>query len=384
MADNDSSQEKTEEPTSKRLEDTKKKGQAPRSRDFSSMVILIVAGVFLMINGPQMGQSLLDIMRECFSFSQAIMQDENTVFAFARQMAMAAIIMMIPFVLTMVFCALFGNILVGGWVFSVSNWVPKLEKVSPLKGIKRMFSLNALMELFKAILKVTLVGIISAITFYHFFPKYISLLNLQPQEGIKEGLSFIVIDFIIVSCALIVISAIDAPFQLWQHMEKLKMTKQEVKDEYKETEGKPEVKSKIRRQQQEIANRKMMADVPKADVILTNPTHYSVALVYEDDTGRAPIVIAKGENFMALQITKIAKGNSIPVLRLPPLARAIYFSTEIKHEIPQGLYVAVAQVLAYIYQLKRRDSLDDYEVTPDKLKDIPIPEELFIPEEDNE
>jgi flagellar biosynthetic protein FlhB len=205
---------------------------------------------------------------------------------------------------------------------------------------------------------------------------FLSISSLPISVAIPKAFHLLAWSFLIVSCSLILIAVIDVPFQLFDHSQQLKMTKQEVRDEYKETEGKPEVKSRIRRMQQEMAQNRMMAEVPKADVILTNPTHFAVALVYEQDGLTAPRVIAKGQDHMAIQIGKIAKAHEVPILRLPPLTRAIYYSTEIDQEIPRGLYIAVAQVLAYIFQLKTKDRLDDIEATPDALNDLPIPDDL--------
>jgi flagellar biosynthetic protein FlhB len=172
---------------------------------------------------------------------------------------------------------------------------------------------------------------------------------------------------------LILIAAVDVPFQLYEHSKAMKMTKQELRDEYKETEGKPEIKSAIRRAQQEIARRRMMSEVPKADVILTNPTHYAVAISYKKKGNKAPVVVAKGKDLIAFQISKIAKTHKIPIISVPPLARAVFFSTKLNAEIPRGLYVAVAQVLAYVFQLKDRQR---YDYKPEILQNVPIPPEL--------
>lgn len=257
---------------------------------------------------------------------------------------------------------------------------PKFSRLSLLKGLKRMISLKGLVEMIKSLLKFLLVASIAILVLKMQIPVLLSLADYPLAGALGTGMGLVIKSFLIMSASLILIAAVDVPFQLYEHKKQLKMTKQEVKDEFKETEGKPEVKSLIRRTQQEIAKRRMMAEVPKANVVLTNPTHYAVALRYQQHGNRAPIVVAKGKNLIALQINRVALSHRIPILSVPPLARALYYSTDLNAEIPRGLYVAVAQVLAYIFQLKDKQN---YQRKPEVLQNLPIPDELKRDVEEN-
>jgi flagellar biosynthetic protein FlhB len=262
--------------------------------------------------------------------------------------------------------ALIGAAGVGGIRFSVEAAMPKASKLNPLSGIKRMFGMQSWVELLKSILKVSLVA---GMAFYLVNASKVDLFQLSLDvfpQNIFHALDILLNFVFLISCSLLIVVAIDIPFQIWQHSNQLKMTKQEVKDEYKETEGKPEVKGRIRMLQREAAQRRMMADVPQADVIITNPEHFSVALRYKQNTDKAPIVVAKGIDHMAMKIREVAREHDIAIIAAPPLARALYHTTELEQEIPDGLFIAVAQVLAYIFQLKQyrkrggqRPKLDD-------------------------
>jgi flagellar biosynthetic protein FlhB len=372
----DSSQEKTEEPTSKRLKDAREKGQTARSKDFNSTVVLLLSSISMISMGPMVFKKIGNEVSELLQFDPHILRDPNSIITLAKNFAFDIVSIVLPFLMIIVFSVIIGPMLIGGFNFSTKALAPKFNRMSPLKGIKKMFSLKSLMELVKSILKFFVVASFALIVWYVQIEDFLSISSLPISVAIPKAFHLLAWSFLIVSCSLILIAVIDVPFQLFDHSQQLKMTKQEVRDEYKETEGKPEVKSRIRRMQQEMAQNRMMAEVPKADVILTNPTHFAVALVYEQDGLTAPRVIAKGQDHMAIQIGKIAKAHEVPILRLPPLTRAIYYSTEIDQEIPRGLYIAVAQVLAYIFQLKTKDRLDDIEATPDALNDLPIPDDL--------
>ena len=372
----DSSQEKTEEPTSKRLKDAREKGQTARSKDFNSTVVLLLSSISMIAMGPMVFKKIGNEVSELLQFDPHILRDPNSIITLAKNFAFDIVSIVLPFLMIIVFSVIIGPMLIGGFNFSTKALAPKFNRMSPLKGIKKMFSMKSLMELVKSILKFFVVASFALIVWYVQIEDFLSISSLPISVAIPKAFHLLAWSFLIVSCSLILIAVIDVPFQLFDHSQQLKMTKQEVRDEYKETEGKPEVKSRIRRMQQEMAQNRMMAEVPKADVILTNPTHFAVALVYEQDGLTAPRVIAKGQDHMAIQIGKIAKAHEVPILRLPPLTRAIYYSTEIDQEIPRGLYIAVAQVLAYIFQLKTKDRLDDIEATPDALNDLPIPDDL--------
>ena len=263
-----------------------------------------------------------------------------------------ALLGLIPLGILVLIAAFAGAAVIGGWSFSMSAVAFKAERMSPVKGIKRVFSANGLNELVKALAKFTLVAV-AAISWLWYRADDLIALGGQPiRPAITDAIQLAGISFLIVSTALIFIALVDVPFQLWNYNKKLKMTRQEVRDEHKDTEGRPEVKSRIRSLQQQIANRRMMDEVPKADVVITNPTHYAVALKYEDGAMRAPKVVAKGKDLIAAKIRELAETNNVPLFSAPPLARALFSSTRLGQEIPAGLYTVVAQVLAYVYQIR--------------------------------
>ena len=376
----DTGQEKTEQPTPKRLREAREKGQVARSKDLNSTIILLIAAVSFIFFGKYMAQDLASLMKKAFSIDKDIFDTMENLGKFVKQLANLGLMSMLPFLIALFIASLLGPILLGGWSMSVKAIMPKFERLSPLKGFKRMVSLKSFMEMIKAFIKFLVVAVCGILVIKIELSSFMNLGNYPVEIAISEGISLLAWSFLFIASSLILISAIDVPFQLYEHSKQLKMTKQEVRDELKETEGKPEIKSRIRSTQQELARNRMMQEVPKADVILTNPTHYAVALNYDDKNNSAPKVIAKGKDFVAMQISKVAKAHDIPILSLPPLTRAIYFSTEINEEIHQDLYVAVAQVLAYIFHL-RKNATKTYEASPDFLSDIPIPTELQVNEE---
>ena len=365
----DSDQEKTEEPTSKRLEDAQKKGQIARSRELNTFVMLITSAVLLLMLGERMGNSLLVIMRAQFQLSREIIFDPHSPVIYFKQNFIDGVMLIAPFIAVMVVAAIVAPLALGGWVFSWEALAPKLEKLDPVKGISRMFALRGLIELIKALLKFLLIFIVAVILFRHFL-KELTGLGAEPLDlAISHALNIISICFLVLSASLIVVALIDVPYQLWDHNKKLKMTLQEIKDESKESEGSPEVKSRQRRLQMDMAQNRMMTEVPKADVIITNPSHYAVALKYDQNSNGAPKLVAKGVDLIAAQIRLLASGADVPLVASPPLARALYYSTEIDKEIPKELYLAVAQVLAYIYQLKiARENNWDEPLPPGNIK----------------
>lgn len=375
MAD-DPSQEKTEEPTSKRLKDAKDKGQNPRSKDLNSFIVLMFSGFAFISLGSVVFTDIGQLIRRLLSFEPEVFSSNAHLLTYAKEFVLNVLTIILPFYFISILGAFLGPILIGGWSFSMKALAPKASKMSIAKGIKRMFSAKSIMELIKSILKFSVVAIVAILVWTMQISDFLTIGSLPINSAIPKAFTMLAWSFIYISSSLLILVAIDVPFQLFEHKKQLKMTKQEVRDEYKETEGKPEVKGQIRRMQHEIAQRRMMADVPKADVILTNPSHYAVAITYDEDGFMAPLLLAKGQDHMAIKIGTVAREYDIPILRLPPLARSIYYSTEIGQEIPRGLFIAVAQVLAYIFQLKRKDRLDEVELTPDELSDLPIPDEL--------
>lgn len=373
MAEEDSSQEKSEEPSGKRLQQAKEKGQVARSKDFNAMIILVFTAMSFLMFGQKLASHLVTMMRESFSFHEDLFVTTAVTLEHLYFLTQYGVKSVLPLLIVIFILSLISPILIGGWVFSREAFSIKFSRLSPIKGFARMVSVKGLMEMLKASLKFLLVGGVSILVLKIEIPLLIALGNSPLEVAISEGTYIVIKSFVWISSSLIIISFIDVPFQLYQHHKSLKMTKQELKDEYKQTEGKPEVKSAIRRAQMEMTRRRMMAEVPKADVVLTNPTHYAVALSYKDKKRRAPVVVAKGKDLIAFQISTVAQKNNVPIITLPPLARAIYFSTKLNKEIPKGLYVAVAQVLAYIFQLKNKEK---YDHSPAILHHVPIPPEL--------
>ena len=350
MAD-EAQQDKTEQATPKRLADARKKGDVPRSRELTMTgVMLSGAGALLVFAGP-IGSKLLEAFAQGFTIERDLLLDERYLPLALMEVGSQGMLSLLPLGVVLICAVFLSASALGGWSFSMKAAAFKAERLSPLKGIKRIFSANAVNELVKAIAKFSLVAVIAVSWLWSSTDKLLGLGRQPIGDAITSALKFCGVSFFVVSLGLIVIAAIDAPFQLWQYKKKLKMTRQQVKDEFKETEGRPEVKSRIRAMQQQVAQRRMMEDVPTADVIITNPTHFAVALKYDDDRMGAPQVVAKGQELIAKRIREIATENGVPLFSAPPLARVLFRTTDIGDEIPAGLYSAVAQILAYIYQL---------------------------------
>ncbi|GAB4259080.1 MAG: flagellar biosynthesis protein FlhB [Methylomicrobium sp.] len=369
----DAGQDKTEEPTDKRLSDARDKGQIARSRELNTFVMLITCSALFLMMGSHIGQGLIDMMQSYFSVSREVIFSPDSPVVSLKQAVIDAILLIAPFLGITVIAALIGPIGLSGWVFSWEAVQPKFEKLDPIKGLARLFSIRGLIELVKALLKFLLVFGVAIGLYRHYLNEFVGLSAEPLEQAIEHALNVIGLCFLILSATLILIVMFDVPYQLWSHHEQLKMTRQEVRDEAKETQGNPEIKGRQRRIQMEMAQRRMMQEVPKADVIVTNPTHYAVALKYDQNSADAPRVIAKGVDLVAAQIRQLAEEANIPLLAAPPLARALYHSTELNEEIPRGLFLAVAQVLAYVYQLKTARTYGWDEPLPPQ--DLPVPEE---------
>jgi flagellar biosynthetic protein FlhB len=282
--------------------------------------------------------------------------------------------MLAPFFAVMMVVAVLASIALGGFNFSAEALQPKFDKLNPIKGMKRLFSPNGLMELLKSLAKFVIVGGVTGLLIWLWLGDFLALGRMELAPALREGMSMVGWAALLLAASLIVMALIDVPFQLWNHTRQLKMTQQEVRDELKETEGRPEVKGRIRQAQREIAMRRMMAEVPKADVIVTNPTHYAVALRYDQGKHNAPVVVAKGADLVAGNIRRIGSDHKVPIVEAPVLARAVYYSTELNQPIPAGLYLAVAQLLAYVFQLRVWEKQGgDYPAQPDEF---PVPDEL--------
>jgi flagellar biosynthesis protein FlhB len=353
MAENENSQEKTEQPSQKRLDDSKKKGQVARSKEFNVLLCLLASAILMLMTGNALMSNLIDSMTQGLSLRPEVTKNSGYLAETVISIAKPAFLGVIP-LLTLSIVAIFaGPILIGGWAMSAENITPKFERFDPIKGLGRLFSMKSLVELGKSVLKVVLIAGVALAVVYSMLPDFIGLVSGTPRSSLGTLGELLLTAFFALSAVLVLIAAIDVPYQLWHHKDQLMMTLQEVKDEMKESDGRPEVKSKRRQMQMDLSDKRMMEAVPTADVIITNPTHYAVALRYEDGLSNAPIVVAKGRDWIALKIREVAKANDVPIFEAPPLARALHGMAKINQEIPADLYEAVAQVLAYIYQLKK-------------------------------
>ena len=370
MAEEQTGQERTEQPTERRLQEARKKGQVPRSRELNTMLSLLFASIALLLLGGGISQSIMRISADGFSVSRELAFDASQLPFQFMYMASQTLLALSPFMAVMLVAALAGPLLMGGWSFSLETISFKVEKLNPIKGLARIFSLKGLVELVKALAKFVLLLGAAILVFFAIDQQLLSLTSMSPKAAGVEAVTVLVQVLLILSATTILIVALDVPFELWNHQKQLRMTKQEVRDEMKETDGNPQVKQRIRTVQRQLAESRMMEDVKTADVVITNPTHYAVALQYLDRPGSAPRVVAKGKDLTALRIRSIATEHDIPLFEAPPLARALYRSTEIGHEIPHILYMAVARVLAYVFQLKNA-APTDYVPKPDDF-DIPV------------
>ncbi len=352
MAENKNGQDKTEEPTAKRLEDSRKKGQVPRSRELNTMAITLVGTLSLVLMSGQMGDGLSQLMGDNFTISRVEVFDSNVMLERLKQATIDSFLLLGPFFIIMPVVAILSSVILGGIAFSTQAMAPKLSKLSPLKGFKRMVSVKSLVELLKTLAKFGLVGGVTALLLNYLIEDFLVLNTMELHQGVSRMGDLIGWSIVLISSTLIFVAMIDVPFQIWDHKKQLKMTRQEIRDEMKETDGRPEVKSRIRQLQHEMAQRRMMDEVPKADVIVTNPTHYAVALRYDQINMGAPKLVAKGADLIAANIRNVATEANVPIIESPILARAIYFSTDLDRAIPAGLYHVVAKLLAYIFQLK--------------------------------
>ena len=376
MAESESGQDKTEEPTDKRKRDAREKGEIARSKELNTVAVTLAGAGGLLAFGGHLAETLLALMHMNFSLTREVIVDERAMGAFLLASGKMAIWAVQPILILLFVISFVAPIALGGFLFSGSLLEPKFSRMNPLSGIKRMFSMNSLTELLKALAKFFVILVVAVVVLINDRQALLSIANEPLEQAIIHSLQVVGWSALWMSAGLLLIAGADVPFQLYQTHKKMKMTKQEVRDEYKDSEGKPEVKQRIRQLQREVSQRRMMAAVPQADVIITNPTHYAVALQYDPEKGgTAPLLLAKGTDFMALKIREIGVEHKIQILESPALARAIYYSTEPEQEIPAGLYLAVAQVLAYVFQIRQYRAGKGKR--PEPLKDdLPIPPDL--------
>ncbi|HEY7884056.1 MAG TPA: flagellar biosynthesis protein FlhB, partial [Cellvibrionaceae bacterium] len=324
----DSSQEKTEEATPRKLEKAREDGQIPRSRDLTTTFILVAGTIGLAVFGSFIGSRFLDLARNNLTLVREEIFDTNAMIENLTSSFYEGLLAMAPILLILLIASIVGPIALGGWMLSAKAMAPKFSRMSVLAGLKRMFSVKALVELAKALGKVVVVLAASIVALYHWQGEMLALALLEPAPGVVQSLVINAYAGIAMAAVTALIAMVDVPFQLWDHSKKLKMSRQEVKDEHKDTEGKPEVKGRIRQLQREMAQRRMMSNVPNADVVITNPTHYAVALKYDPETMSTPVLLAKGGDQIALKIREIAKAHNIDIVEAKVLARAIYHTTD--------------------------------------------------------
>jgi flagellar biosynthetic protein FlhB len=348
----DSDLEKTEQASSKRLEDARKEGDVPRSRELATVAVLFTAGLTIMMMSNHLNQTLKMTMSSGLRFDRSAAFDPTVLLMRTAESISSLLTAFAPLALTLVAVAIAAPILVGGWIFSGKAFVPQFGRLNPLKGLSNIISKNSLAELVKSIAKVMLVGIVAYVVISHDMEPILGLSMLPLKSSISQVGDLMLTGFLTIVSTLVFIAAIDVPYQLYQYANKLKMTKEELRQESKESDGNPEIKAKIRQQQREMAKRRMMSEIPNADVVITNPTHYAVAIKYQDEGMRAPVVVAKGADVVALKIREIAGENNVLIMESPKLARALYTHTELGNEIPEALYSAVAEILAYVFQMR--------------------------------
>jgi len=354
MSASDEGQERTEQPTAKKLEDARRQGQVPRSRELSTMLVTLASATVLYALGSELAQGFMHLLSYGLSPSYLNTRDPARLPALFHSFLVEGLWLTWPLLAVSFLAALVAAVMLGGFTFSLSF---KPEKLNPISGIGRMFSLQSAVELGKSVLKVLFIGGVAWVLLGSLTDDILGLSLQSPEAALQGSGGILAWFFLVVSLPLVLIAAIDVPWQMWNHHKQLRMTRQEVMDEHKESEGRPEVKSRIREMQQAAARRRMMEKVPKADVIITNPTHYAVALRYDEARGGAPVVVAKGIDEVAARIRAVAGEHKVPLVASPRLARAVYASCELDQEIPAGLYLAVAQILTYVYQLKQWEAM---------------------------
>jgi flagellar biosynthesis protein FlhB len=374
MAAEDSDMEKTEDASPKRLEKAREDGDVPRSRELAACAVLFTSGMAIMMLSRPLGDAMKNVLRQGLSIDRSMAFEPQLLIVHMVKVIEQAMWAFLPLAVIIVSIAVAAPILVGGWVMSQKSLVPNFGKLNPMKGLANLFSKNSLVELVKSIAKTVLVASVGYAIVKKDLQPMLGLSQMPLELSIGTVADYMVTGFLTIASALVLIAVIDVPYQLYQYAQKHKMTKQELKDEAKESEGSPEIKGRIRQQQREMARRRMMSNVPKADVVITNPTHYAVAIRYKEGENGAPIVVAKGVDVIAQKIKEIAAEHEIMTLESPKLARALYAHAELEREIPQTLYSAVAEILAYVFQLRVFNQHGG--VRPVMPANVPVPDAL--------
>jgi flagellar biosynthetic protein FlhB len=351
MSEQDTSEERSEEPTAKRLEKAQEDGQVARSQELSVAAMMIGVACFMYLFGGYLITQLSEIFVAGFTFDRKAIFSDNLLPTTFGSHALESMSVVVPIFILAIIIALGAAGMLGGYIFSIKSLAPKGSKINPLNGFKRMFGTKALVDLSKALAKFSLVGLTLYLVVSQSFDAIVGLGFMNFGPAMAEAGQMIATGTVLVTLTLIVAAAIDVPYQIYEFNKKMKMTKQEVKDEFKDTEGRPEVKAQIRRKQREMAMGQMLEAVADADVLIVNPEHFAVALSYDPSSNGAPLVVAKGADFMAQSIRERAGKSGVPLFSSPTLARALYFTTDINQSVPESLYYAVAQVIAYVFSL---------------------------------
>lgn len=345
--------EKTEPASPRRLEQAREEGQVPQSRELSTFLVMMAGVAALWVMGQWVAGRIVALVKGGLSFERELAMNPELMVANLRDVLSEAVLTVAPVFAVLMAAAIAAPILMGGLVFSPKALQFKFDRMDPLKGLERMFSLHGAAELVKALLKAILVGGVGAWAIWREKDPLLALMSQPLMVSLNEFAHIVLFSGLLVVSSLALLAVLDVPFQLWQYHDKLKMTKEEVRQEHKESEGDPQLKARIRQAQREMARRRMMAEVPKADVVVTNPTHYAVALRYDAAKMGAPVVVAKGSDLVAQKIRELAAEHNVPLLEAPPLARALFAHCEIDQSVPATLYTAVAEVMAYVYQLNQ-------------------------------
>ncbi|MCD9087169.1 flagellar biosynthesis protein FlhB [Stenotrophomonas sp. SY1] len=353
MSENEQAGEKTELPTEKRLRDAREQGNLPRSRELATAAVFAAAVLAMYAMSASMGAGALAWMKAALAPEPAMLKNHDALFGHAGWLLLKLMLAFTPLLLVCLAAGFIAPVVMGGLRFSNKALMPDFKRLSPMSGLKRLYGAEAVAELVKSLLRVAFVGVAAGLCIWHSMDALRGLLHQPLESAISHGLGFTLKLLLATAGAMTLLAAIDAPYQRWNWMRKLKMTREELRRELKESEGSPEVKGRIRQMQMQLSQRRMMEAVPSADVVVVNPTHYAVALKYEGGRMNAPTVVARGVDEVALRIRQVADGNKVAIISAPPLARALYRESQLGKEIPVRLYSAVAQVLSYVYQLRQ-------------------------------
>jgi flagellar biosynthesis protein FlhB len=373
-----SAQDKTEQASTQKQRKARDEGQIARSREMSSAGLLLLGGLAMQWMVPGLGSFFAELMKRPIRFDWQGARDPQMMMSWTAEALLSMLMALLPLFGFLALMLILVSMVPGGMVFTWKKLMPSGEKLNPLKGLKRMFSSHSLMELLKSILKIVLIGSTLALLLQNQWPTLLQMNRMPPQMAMEQALGILSQAFILLGAVQMLIALLDVPYQRWSMQKQLRMTKQEVKDEHKNSEGRPEIKAKIRQVQAMLARARIEKRVPQADVIVVNPSHYAVAIKYDPARANAPYVIAKGVDSMAERIKQVGKQHDKMVLSLPELTRAIYYSTRIDQEVPAGLYTAVAYVLNHVLQLQAYQAGRGKK--PGPLAPLHVPPELRQPE----